>query len=274
MSEQIYLYLNEQQAGPYTIEQIKELINQKTVTSQTYAFDNASQNWVIISDIPLLKDLFPAGSAQEFYFYINNAQIGPYSSIEIKEKLKAGEISLQDYFFDKGTGGWIVFSESNVYKEITVNDNSLTQTAEVKKSDILADNKEIPSAKELESKQVSSDSSQTTSTAKTESSHLQAVAKSTAEPNAEKQKAIPSDEKTENTEKKTAAIQFPCKNHPTKESYLMCPECNMDFCEDCLVKINDKHYCKECYTNNKEKIDSAAKPAKNGFFAKLFGKKK
>ena len=242
MNEQIYLYLNEQQSGPYSIEQIKEMIEHGSVTSQTYAYDSASQNWLLITDIPAMKELFSGSISEEFYFYINNAQVGPYSAEDIQAKLKAGEIALHDYFFDKGTNGWIVFSESKIYAEL--NTESKTSTSpDTKNTAPELENQELEEPKEFAAESTEKD---------------------------EKQNPV---EETA-VKKNTSAIQFPCKNHPAKESFLMCPECGMDFCEECLVKINGKQYCKECYLNNKEKIDAASKPAKGGFLSKLFNKKK
>ena len=43
-----------------------------------------------------------------------------------------------------------------------------------------------------------------------------------------------------------------CCNHPDKEAQAICVSCGQPFCADCLLKINEKNYCKNCLTNKVE----------------------
>lgn len=37
-----------------------------------------------------------------------------------------------------------------------------------------------------------------------------------------------------------------CKNHPQKDAVGACIKCGNFFCEECLIKVRNKNYCKEC----------------------------
>ncbi|HPG31336.1 MAG TPA: GYF domain-containing protein [bacterium] len=212
-----FLYINDKQEGPYTSSQIEEFINSGSINSNTYIFDNESQNWVLLGQKEEFKNKFQP----TYFFYINEAQTEPYTIEIIKQKFAGSEIKPEDYIFDVETNQWMAFSTHPVFAEIQ------------KQSEIVQkpDNENI-----------------VLDETKTE---LQTVL---AEEKAVNNK--PSGTEPAQEPKKTEVkINFPCKNHPSKESFLMCPECGYDYCDECLVKIGDKHYCKECYASKKEKID-------------------
>ena len=40
-----------------------------------------------------------------------------------------------------------------------------------------------------------------------------------------------------------------CTNHPEKEATKICVGCGNFFCDDCLTKIKNKNYCKDCVSD-------------------------
>jgi len=224
-----FLYLDDAQQGPFDKSQIKELIDAGKITGDCYVFDNNSQNWVLINQIDELKNILPE-FGKSYYFYNNDTQIGPLDKRQISDKLISGELSAAAYIYDAVSNQWLVFGDSDLYKELQLQSSTSATSASAQ----LAQNMNTVN---LQPQQSQSQTTQTTAAAK--------------------------------------KVEFPCKNHPLKESYLMCPECGCDYCEDCLVNIGGRHYCKECYAANKEKIDALSAP-KSGFsfFSNLFKKKK
>lgn len=48
-----------------------------------------------------------------------------------------------------------------------------------------------------------------------------------------------------------------CTNHPKVEAEKVCVGCGNPFCDDCLTKIKNKNYCKNCIAEKfEEKEDS------------------
>lgn len=52
-----------------------------------------------------------------------------------------------------------------------------------------------------------------------------------------------------------------CKNHPERESAGMCVACGKPFCEDCLVDIKNKYFCKPCIAERLRRIEERKKAA-------------
>lgn len=50
-----------------------------------------------------------------------------------------------------------------------------------------------------------------------------------------------------------------CKNHPEREAAGMCVACGKPFCEDCLVDVNDKYFCKPCIAERMRRIEARRK---------------
>ncbi|MBT6520053.1 hypothetical protein HOK51_09445 [Candidatus Woesearchaeota archaeon] len=46
-----------------------------------------------------------------------------------------------------------------------------------------------------------------------------------------------------------------CENHPKKNSSGACVECGKLFCDDCIIKVGRKRYCKECASEILEDSD-------------------
>jgi hypothetical protein len=48
-------------------------------------------------------------------------------------------------------------------------------------------------------------------------------------------------------------IEWPCLNHPDKETQLWCDKCGIKFCRDCLTEDNEKYYCANCMQKKESK---------------------
>ncbi|MBP7653423.1 DUF4339 domain-containing protein [Candidatus Dependentiae bacterium] len=245
-----FLYLNEKQEGPYSTEQIIDFIGQGIINSNSYIFDNSVQNWVMLSQI----EQFKAYLKPTYYFYVNNVQSEPLTIDSIKEKLINSELKPEDYIFDSETNQWVLFSASPIYAEIQ-QQSSFLNTEVAQPAETSSGNNVFPNNESSDNQNKSANKGN--------------------EALVSQEKKSESNQKSENTLQNTK-INFPCKNHPAKESFLICPECGNDYCDECLVKIGEKHYCKECYSANKDKIEASAGQSKAkglSFFGKLFKKK-
>ena len=47
-----------------------------------------------------------------------------------------------------------------------------------------------------------------------------------------------------------------CQNHPDKEATVGCVGCGNLFCDDCIVKVKGKNYCKSCVVDLAEKQEN------------------
>ena len=56
----IYIFKNEQQYGPYSVEQLREFVQQGHFTLEDYACGDG-QNWIPLSQIPGFASQVPAG---------------------------------------------------------------------------------------------------------------------------------------------------------------------------------------------------------------------
>lgn len=54
-------------------------------------------------------------------------------------------------------------------------------------------------------------------------------------------------------------ISMKCKNHPKKDAAGTCVECGNPFCEDCITKVHNKNYCKECVAELLDKQEQKGK---------------
>lgn len=49
-----------------------------------------------------------------------------------------------------------------------------------------------------------------------------------------------------------------CENHPKKEASKMCVGCGNSFCDDCISKVKNKNYCKDCMVEQLEKKEKTS----------------
>ncbi|HON55852.1 MAG TPA: GYF domain-containing protein [bacterium] len=203
-----YIYKNEQQAGPYSTEEIKKMIEKTELTANDYIYGGAYSDWLLISAVSEFSDILPA----TYYIYKNDEQLGPFDLQHLKNMFDNNQITIQDYYYDPKINNWLVFSGSELLAKL----------------------------QNLETRQ-----------------NLDGV-----------QDSVQHQEKSEQPKK----LEFPCKNHPNVESYLICPLCQNDYCSECLIEYDDKHYCKTCFEANKERITLLKNAKKSGIFSKLFKK--
>ena len=60
----IYIFKNEQQYGPYSVEQLREFVQQGHFTLEDYACGDG-QNWIPLSQIPGFASQVPAGQPRQ-----------------------------------------------------------------------------------------------------------------------------------------------------------------------------------------------------------------
>jgi hypothetical protein len=207
-----HLYRNGQQEGPYTLEQIEDLA--PSFGGDTLVFDNDSQQWVPLVNIPLLAKFAPVA----YFCHRNGEQLGPFTVAQLKAQLATGALSPVDLAFI--ADAWIPLEGSPLWESI--------------RPAVAAPETAAPAAVEPV-----------------------AAAAPVAETEAPAAASVP------------AALQFPCKNHPDRESFLMCRHCKDDFCEECLIEVGGTRYCKECHAAG----HAAETQRKAGsLFSKLFKK--
>lgn len=49
-----------------------------------------------------------------------------------------------------------------------------------------------------------------------------------------------------------------CQKHPDREAAGMCVTCGKPFCQECLVELNNKYFCKSCLSEKLSETDRAA----------------
>lgn len=208
-----HLYRNGQQEGPYTLEQLEDLA--PSFGGDTLVFDNDSQQWVPLVNVPLLAKFAPVA----YYCHRNGEQVGPFTVAQLKEHLAAGTLAPGDLVFI--ANAWVPLAGSPLWESIMP----------------VAAAPEAPAAPLAP----------------------EPAAAATPEPEAKAPAAASA----------PSAIQFPCKNHPDRESFLICRHCKEDFCEECLVEVGGTRYCKECHAAG----HAAETQRKAGsLFSKLFKK--
>ncbi|MEW5693163.1 MAG: GYF domain-containing protein [Candidatus Hydrogenedentota bacterium] len=107
---QYYLYLEEQNKGPYSIDEVESLILTGEVKSDSYIWYDGLSDWCSISSLDEFSEYFidqpqshPIHPQEKRYFVkIKEQQIGPFTEAEIKKI----ELPKHAKFTEAGSNDW------------------------------------------------------------------------------------------------------------------------------------------------------------------------
>lgn len=123
MKNKWYCHVNLKPLGPFSLEEVRAKIHQGEVGPQDLICDE-SNSWRPAMEWALFEfQLFPAGqgltpdsamveNVREWVLLVNSGngmkplQEGPYSLGELRESLRLGRISPQQYIWKTGLSGW------------------------------------------------------------------------------------------------------------------------------------------------------------------------
>lgn len=226
--ESWHLFISGQQVGPCTLEQVRNMAAAGELPADAMVFDQASQQWQALAQIPALAALAPV----TYFCFRADQQLGPFTMAQLKEQLAARALAPADLVFIAASNDWQPLQASPLWPELAPPVAPAAPT--------------VPAPPPVAAKSAPA-----------------------ADPVIPAAVAPVADQAAPAAATAPAAIQFPCKNHPDRESFLICRACAADFCEDCLVEIAGTRYCKDCQAAGKA---APAEQKANKYFGKLLKK--
>jgi hypothetical protein len=134
---ELYFHVNDQQVGPYTIDQLRELLTNGQILQETLAWHDGLTEWVpVIALLPSLPDPSaklvvpppaPIQSSQkqnevppanrgsstslppmpQYYIHTNGHSYGPLNVLAINQALQTGQIASSDMACALGNSSWV-----------------------------------------------------------------------------------------------------------------------------------------------------------------------
>ncbi|MDL2231685.1 GYF domain-containing protein [Porphyromonadaceae bacterium OttesenSCG-928-L07] len=128
---QYHASINGQQSGPYTLDQLKQMVVNGQFTSTTLVWKNGMGNWEPASNVQEMAALFgsvpppmpsaptppppptaqtppppPAGAMAEYHVSINGQQSGPYTLDQLKQMITGGQFTQAAHVWKTGMPAW------------------------------------------------------------------------------------------------------------------------------------------------------------------------
>ena len=125
-SNKIWYYVsNNQSVGPFSVEEMEDLIENKTIYGNTYVWKSGLKDWIYLKNSDLAAYLQKEGtntktettSEDASWFYVNssNQQMGPYTEEEMVQFIKEGIITANTYVWRSGMMDWIHCKDSTLF---------------------------------------------------------------------------------------------------------------------------------------------------------------
>lgn len=125
---QYHVTINGQQSGPYTLDQLKQMVAGGQFAQTTPVWKAGMGAWEPASNVQETAALFanvpppmpaastppppPAGATAEYHISVNGQQSGPYTLGQLKQMIAGGQITSATHVWKTGMAGWD--SASNV----------------------------------------------------------------------------------------------------------------------------------------------------------------
>lgn len=120
-----YYVSNNQSIGPFSVEEMEELIENKTIYGNTYVWKSGLKDWIYLKNSDLAIYLqkeekntkADTTSEDASWFYVNssNQQMGPFTEEEMVQFIKEGIITANTYVWKSGMLDWIHCKESTLF---------------------------------------------------------------------------------------------------------------------------------------------------------------
>lgn len=96
----IHITRNDQQEGPYTMEEIKGLLDSGAISLITLSFQEGTSEWVPLKTI----------LDSQIYILLNNQKEGPYNLEQVQDLLDSGLVFSETLAWVEGTADWVPLS--------------------------------------------------------------------------------------------------------------------------------------------------------------------
>lgn len=120
-----YYVSNNQSIGPFSVEEMEELIENKTIYGNTYVWKSGLKDWIYLKNSGLAiylqkeeankKTETTSEDASWFYVNSSNQQMGPFTEEEMVQFIKEGIITANTYVWKSGMMDWIHCKESTLF---------------------------------------------------------------------------------------------------------------------------------------------------------------
>jgi hypothetical protein len=109
---QFFVFLNQQQAGPFAKEALSKLVEGGQLTRDTLVWKQGMANWQAAGEIGDLDALFPQapppmpGADASYFLSINGKQAGPFAVDVLEKQVQTGHLTADTLVWKQGMAKW------------------------------------------------------------------------------------------------------------------------------------------------------------------------
>ena len=104
---QILVNKDEQELGPYSIEELQTEIAAGNISMEDHAWFDGCEDWVSVADLQDMGNSTDNGSGESgVYLDKNGEQVGPFPVPQLQRMLNQGQCSMEDPAWMDGWGDW------------------------------------------------------------------------------------------------------------------------------------------------------------------------